>query len=133
MAAKASERLNIPILFLGAGNPQMLVKSFKSSGCNLAGISSGSLELVGKRFEILRGLSPKAKKVAMPIDPSSLVYKANVAEAQQSAARLGFMLREIPVESAEGSRAQLRPFFRETATRSLCLRTRSSRKESRAW
>ena len=101
VAAKASERLNIPILFLGAGNPQMLVKSFKSSGSNLAGISSGSLELVGKRFEILRGLSPKAKKVAMTIDPSSLVYKANVAEAQQSSARLGFMLREIPVESAK--------------------------------
>lgn len=100
-AAKTSERLNIPILFLSAGHPQMLVKTFKSSGSNLAGISSGSLELVGKRFELLRELSPKAKKVAMPVDPRSPLYKANVQEAQQSAIRMGFILREIPVESAE--------------------------------
>ncbi len=100
-AAKASEPLNVPILFLSAGHPEMLVKTFKSSGSNLAGISSGWLELVGKRFELLRELSPKAKKVAMPIDPRSLIYKANVAEAQQSAVRMAFVLREIPVESAE--------------------------------
>jgi putative ABC transport system substrate-binding protein len=101
VSAKASERLNIPVLFLSAGNPQMLVKNFKSSGSNLAGISSGSLELVDKRLEMLRELSPKAKRIAMPIDPSSVLYNANSAEAQQSAARMGFILRKIAVKSAE--------------------------------
>jgi putative ABC transport system substrate-binding protein len=101
VVAKATERLGIPVLFLSAGNPSLLVKSFKSSGTNLAGISSGSLELVGKRFELLRELSPKIKRIAMPIDPKSLLYQSNMAEAEQSATKMGMTLKEIPVESAE--------------------------------
>ena len=101
MAAKTTERLGIPVLFLSAGNPSLLVKSFKSSGTNLAGISSGSLDLVGKRFELLRELSPKIKRIAMPIDPKSLLYQSNIAEAEQSAAKMGMTVKVIPVESAE--------------------------------
>ena len=53
-AAKATAGTNIPVVFLSSGNAQILVKSFASSGSNLAGISSASLEITGKRFELLK-------------------------------------------------------------------------------
>ena len=52
-AAKATVGTRIPVVFLSAGNPQKLVKNYSTSGSNLAGISSASLELTAKRFELL--------------------------------------------------------------------------------
>jgi len=72
-SARAAEGSGIPVLFLSSGNPQALVNSFAGSGRNLAGISSGSVALTGKRFELLRTLFPRAKRVAMPLDPAKAI------------------------------------------------------------
>ncbi len=97
VAAKATEGTGIPVLFLSAGNPQKLVKSFSSSGTNLTGISSASLELMGKRVELLRELAPRAKRIAMPLDPKGVNYKSNLTEIGEAAQRLGFSLWELTV------------------------------------
>ena len=94
-AAKATEKSRIPVLFLSAGNPEMLVKSYAGSGNNLAGISSASLELVGKRFELLKELAPMTKKVAVPHDPAGINYKSNISETRQAAKRFGLKLAEL--------------------------------------
>jgi putative tryptophan/tyrosine transport system substrate-binding protein len=98
-AAKAAEKNRIPVLFLSAGNPEMLVKSYAGSGSNLAGISSASTELVQKRFELLKELAPAAKKLTVLHYPGGVNHKANIVETRVAAARLGLKLQEINVMS----------------------------------
>jgi len=100
-AAKATEGTRIPVVFLSAGNAQKLIKNFASSGSNLAGISSASMELVGKRFELLKELAPKTKKIAMPIDSKGINYSTIVSETKQAAAKMGFTVWEITVNTSE--------------------------------
>jgi putative ABC transport system substrate-binding protein len=94
-AAKAAEKSRIPVLFLSAGNPEKLVKGYAGSGTNLAGISSASVELVEKRFELLKELAPSAKSVAVLHYPHGVNYKSNLAESRAAAARLGLKLIEF--------------------------------------
>ena len=100
-AAKATGKSRIPVLFLSAGNPQKLVTSYAGSGNNLAGISSASMELVEKRFELLKELAPATKRVAMPVDPHGINYKSNLSESRRAAARLGLKLTEINFNNVE--------------------------------
>ena len=101
IAAKATEGTRIPVLFLSAGNSQILVKSFSSSGSNLAGISSASLELTGKRFELTKELAPRTKRIAMPVDPKGVNYKSITVETHETAAKLGLVISEIHVSSVD--------------------------------
>jgi putative ABC transport system substrate-binding protein len=101
VAAKATEGTQIPVLFLSSGNPQVLVKSFVSSGTNLAGISSASLELMGRRLELLRELAPQAKRIALPLDRKNVNYKANLAEILEAAGKLNLSVSELPIASVE--------------------------------
>jgi len=100
-AAKATEDTRTPVLFLSAGNPQKLVKNFTSSGNNLTGISSGSLDLMGKRMELLREIAPRASRVAMPVDVNSVNLAANDQEVAEAAGRFGFRVTELKVASSE--------------------------------
>lgn len=100
-AAKATEGTKIPVLFLSAGNPQKLVQSFASSGSNLAGISSASLEVTGKRFELLRELAPWVKRIAVPADRQGINYRDILIEVREAAARLGFTLWEVEVANRD--------------------------------
>jgi len=100
-AARATQGTPIPVVFLSAGNSQNLFKSFSGSGSNLAGISSASLELTGKRFELLKELAPGTKKIAIPLDPNGVNYKAIVAEVQATAPKFGLGYTEIHVRQVE--------------------------------
>lgn len=114
-AAKATQGTRIPVIFLSAGNAQMLVKDYSSSGTNLAGISSASVELVGKRLELLKELAPGAKRVAMPLDPAGVNYSATIAETTEAAARLGLKIWEIKVTNHEELERLSQPITRKTA------------------
>ncbi len=100
-AAKATEGTRIPVVFLSAANTQLLVKSFSGSGNNLAGISSASLELTGKRFELLKELVPGAKRLVMPVDPKGVNYKMIIEENRQVAPKLGLTISELHVHSVD--------------------------------
>jgi putative ABC transport system substrate-binding protein len=101
VAAKATEKTRIPVLFLSAGNPEKLVRNYAGSGNNLAGISSASLELLEKRFELLRELAPATKRVAVLHYPPGINYRSNVSESRDAATRLNFKLGEFNVASVE--------------------------------
>src|SRR5262249_19706833 len=88
-AAKATEGNQIPVVFLSAGNPQKLVKSFSSSGSNLTGISSATFELTGKRLEILKEFAPGTRRIVMPLDPRGVNYTTYAPESREAAAKLG--------------------------------------------
>jgi putative ABC transport system substrate-binding protein len=100
VAAKATEKMRIPVLFLSAGTPEKLVKAYAGSGSNLAGISSASLELLEKRFELLKELAPATKKVAVLHYPPGINYRSNVSETRDAAARLKFKLSEFNASTA---------------------------------
>jgi putative ABC transport system substrate-binding protein len=104
VAARATEGTQIPVLFLSSGNPQALVKSFASSGTNLAGISSASLELMGRRLELLKELAPRSKRIALPLDTKNVNYKANLSETREAAQKLNLSVVELPVTSVEDLR-----------------------------
>jgi putative tryptophan/tyrosine transport system substrate-binding protein len=103
-ALKASGNSRIPVLFLSAGNPEKLVKSYAGSGTNLAGISSASVELVEKRFELLKELVPSTKRVAVLHYPPGTNYTSNIAESREAASRLGVKLIEFNVVGEEFER-----------------------------
>jgi len=100
-AAKATAGTNIPVVFLSSGNAQILVKSFASSGSNLAGISSASMELTGKRFELLRELAPWVKRIAVFNNPAGVNYQSITTEVGEAARKLGYSVREIKATSLE--------------------------------
>ncbi len=100
-AAKATEGTRIPVVFLSAANTQLLVKGFSGSGNNVAGISSASLELTGKRFELLRELVPAAKRLVMPVDPKGVNYRMITEENREAAPKLGFAISELHVRSVD--------------------------------
>lgn len=104
VAVKATEGTQIPVLFLSSGNPQALVKSFASSETNLAGISSASLELMGRRLELLKELAPRSKRIALPLDTKNVNYKANLSETREAAQKLNLSVVELPVTSVEDLR-----------------------------
>src|SRR3990172_6692050 len=100
-AAKATQGTNIPVVFLSAGNARILVKSFASSGSNLAGISSASMEITGKRFELLKEMAPWVKRIALITDPSGVNYKSIANEVREAAKRIEFTVWEVRVSSRE--------------------------------
>lgn len=100
-AAKATQGTNIPVVFLSVGNPHKVIKSFSGSGSNLAGISSASLEITGKRFELLRDLAPSAKRVAVVANPQGVKHQACTAEITEATKKLGFNLVAVEVTSSK--------------------------------
>jgi len=100
-AAKATQGTNISVVFLSAGNAQILVKSFASSGSNLAGISSASLEVTGKRFELLKEIAPWVKRIALITDPKGVNYKSIMTEVGDAAKKIQFTVWEVKVSSQE--------------------------------
>ncbi|MBI2087373.1 MAG: ABC transporter substrate-binding protein [Deltaproteobacteria bacterium] len=100
-AAEATKGTNIPVVFLSAGNPQKLVKSFAGSGTNLAGISAATVEITGKRLELLRELAPWVKHIAALNDPGSVNFKANLNAAREEGKRQRLTFWEIEVRSRE--------------------------------
>ena len=89
--AKLTVGTDLPVVFLSAGDPLRLVKSYASSGNNLTGISSSSLELTAKRMELLKKLAPKVKRVILLIDTAAIGinHERLTSDAQEAAKRLG--------------------------------------------
>jgi len=85
----------VPIVFANVGDPiaDGIVKSYARPGGNVTGVSSRERQLLAKRFELLRELLPKAKRIAYVRPPfSDPATTASEALARDIAARLGFEL-----------------------------------------
>ncbi len=87
--AKLTSGTNLPVVFLSAGDPLRLVKSYASSGNNLTGISSSSMDLTEKRIELLKSLAPRMKRVILLVDPTGTNYERALKITQEAAKRLG--------------------------------------------
>ena len=108
--AKASAGTNIPVVFLSAGNPLEFIKSYVSSGNNITGISSSSLDLVDKRMELLKELAPGVKRVIALQVPSGANYKETSYLTLEAAKKLGLVLVEVQASGHEEIKSKTSSF-----------------------
>jgi putative ABC transport system substrate-binding protein len=108
-AAPAAHRVNarrIPVLFAYSGDPVAagMVDSFARPGGNTTGLSFLSLELVGKRLEVMREIAPMLRRVAILANPQHPGEKAELNASLEAAGRLGIQASYFqwpPGESAD--------------------------------
>lgn len=101
--AKATAETNIPVVFLSAGNPLRFVKSYSSSGNNLTGISSSSLDLAEKRLELLKEIAPAVKRVIFINNPLGENHEAYLRLTREAAKRLGLELTDLEIRAGSGN------------------------------
>lgn len=109
--ARLTKGTHLPVVFLSAGDPLRLVKSYASSGNNLTGISSSSVELTAKRMELLKNLAPKTKRVILLIDTAAIGinHERLTADAREAATKLGLkpVHLEIQTKNADEMRQKI--------------------------
>jgi putative ABC transport system substrate-binding protein len=94
LAAKAATT-TIPIVFTSGGDPVRLglVDSLSRPGGNVTGVNFLVTELSAKGLGVLHEFIPKAKVVALLINPSSRESINQTPDTREAAARLGLDLR----------------------------------------
>jgi putative ABC transport system substrate-binding protein len=98
--AKLTEGTDLPVVFLSAGNPLKFVKSYASSGNNLAGITSSSLDLTEKRLELFKELAPLVRRLIFIKNPGAANYEDYLGSTREAAKRIGFALVEVEIKAA---------------------------------
>lgn len=108
-AVKAATE-NVPIVFFAGSDPveSGLVKSLTRPGGRLTGINLLSSELISKRIEILKEISPKLRRVLTFYDPNNPVARETSTSARRTAQQLGIGFLGREVHSIEELRTGLR-------------------------
>jgi putative tryptophan/tyrosine transport system substrate-binding protein len=94
LAAKAATS-TIPIIFWVGGDPIELglVTSLNRPEGNLTGVTTLNHELVAKRIELLHEAAPRARSIAVLVNPTSpTLTKTTIEDAQAAARSLGLEL-----------------------------------------
>jgi enoyl-[acyl-carrier protein] reductase I len=106
VAAKAATS-TIPIVFTAGMDPVELglVSHFNHPAGNVTGMTLWAAPLEAKRMELLHQMVPKARSMALLLNPANPGAGAERNEAQQAAAALGFDLRIFDVPTEAGDRA----------------------------
>jgi ABC-type uncharacterized transport system substrate-binding protein len=93
----------IPIAFISSVDPVKvgLVESFNRPGGNATGVAFLESELVGKQFELLRELVPKAAVMGLLVNPKSVNAETQLATVAVAKQALGL---EIAVQNASTER-----------------------------
>ncbi len=115
-AAKAATS-TVPIVFTLGGDPVKfaLVHSLSRPGGNATGISFLTADLMPKRFELLRELLPRSKRVAVMLNPNTPSAEDQLKGAQAAARASGTQLlvaragSEIEIDSAFATLAKEKP------------------------
>jgi putative tryptophan/tyrosine transport system substrate-binding protein len=103
MAARNATK-TIPIIMSGGGIDPVtagLVKSLGHPGGNITGVTNLTLELGGKRVELLKEAVPKIARVAVLYDPAVPGTTMEVKEIESPARALGLSLRSWEIREAD--------------------------------
>jgi putative ABC transport system substrate-binding protein len=97
-----AETRSIPVVFGFSGDPveAKLVTSIARPGGNLTGITFLSLELAGKRLELLQEVLPQLSRVAILANQEHPGEPAELRESEAAARRLGLKVQYVPVRTA---------------------------------
>jgi putative ABC transport system substrate-binding protein len=98
LPAKAATT-TVPIVFAGGGDPvaQGLVASLNRPGGNVTGVNFLVGVLGSKRLELLRQLVPKAKSIAVLVNPNTAETEAERLDLQAAAQSMGQQLIVLDV------------------------------------
>jgi putative ABC transport system substrate-binding protein len=99
LAAQAATKI-IPIVFLMGTDPVQtgLVASLSRPGGNITGVTTFGSEILSKQLGLLHELVPKAKAMAMLVNPSNPTHLGGKARWQTFADAIG-----VPIESVSAS------------------------------
>lgn len=105
----------IPIVFGSMGDPLAsgVVKSLSSSGTNVTGISSLSVDLTAKRLEFLKEIFPSIRKVAMPFTVGDIPGERSVVVAKESAIKLGVTIIPYQITPKMGVKETASAIFKK--------------------
>jgi putative ABC transport system substrate-binding protein len=103
VVAQETKAVKMPVVFGSASGPveSGIVPAYATAGTNITGVTSGSIELVPKRIEILREVLPKTKTVAFIGDLDADSSRAAFAMATEAAAKMGLKGLAIRITSRE--------------------------------
>ncbi|MBI1993963.1 MAG: ABC transporter substrate-binding protein [Deltaproteobacteria bacterium] len=100
----------IPIVMANAGDPvrQGFVASLARPGGNITGLTSISVDLAGKRLELLKETFPKLWQVIVLLDAASPGNASYYRETEAAAGALGVKLQRREVRSPDDFESALR-------------------------
>lgn len=112
---RASKPPGPPVVFGSASGPveSGILPAYATPETHITGVTSGSIELVGKRLEILKELLPHVKRVALIGDREADSSIAAFAAAREVAPKLGLSLVELRVTSRDEAVAAARRLTRK--------------------
>ena len=92
---------SVPVVFGYSGDPvaAKLVASLARPGGNLTGVTFLTLELAGKRVELLKEAAPRTSRLAILFNPLHIGEEEAVRESQAATQRLGLELQPFAVHS----------------------------------
>ena len=101
-AARAAKKSNvtIPIVATNMGDRVGLVESLARPGSNVTGLTHISIELLGKRLELLKEVLPNVSRFMFLDDTTTYGYKGVAKETQSAAKALGVQLQVIDVKAS---------------------------------
>jgi putative tryptophan/tyrosine transport system substrate-binding protein len=96
-ACKATS--TIPIVMVAGGDPVKLgvVATLSKPGGNVAGVTFLSLELVGKRLEILKEAVPGIRRVGVLLNPASATESTNFVGWEAAARTLNMEVQRVEI------------------------------------
>jgi putative tryptophan/tyrosine transport system substrate-binding protein len=115
LAAKATTT-TIPVAFVVSEDPVKLglVTSLARPGGNLTGINFLAGELVAKRLELLRGLVPGARRIAVLVNPADqTITETTLRDAETAARAMGLQIQVHNASSSREIEASFASFVRE--------------------
>ena len=149
LAAKGATS-TIPIVFRGGSDPvgDGLVASLARPGGNLTGVFLVAGELTAKRLELLSELVPRARVIALLVNPNSSTAERVIRDVQEAARTKGLQLHvlkassETEIDTAFASLVQLHagalvvgadPFLSSRREQLVALASRHSVPSIYAW
>ncbi|HEX2116931.1 MAG TPA: ABC transporter substrate-binding protein [Alphaproteobacteria bacterium] len=92
---------SVPVVYGFSGDP--IVAGFAASLAqplgNLTGVTHMSIELNGKRLDMLREIMPQLERIAILANPTHPGDQLELADSQEAAKRLGMQLQYWPVRN----------------------------------
>jgi putative ABC transport system substrate-binding protein len=100
--ARAAKKSNvtIPIIVMNMGSLTGLADSLARPGGNVTGLTHISIELLGKRLELLKEAVPKITRFGFLDDTNTLGYRAVEKDTMAAVKTLGIQLRVLPIKES---------------------------------
>ena len=104
------------MVFAQSGDPTDagLVQSFARPGGNFTGVSFMSLDLVGKRIEMLRELAPNTRRLGVLARPEHPGEQRERKASEAIATKLGMQVAYVPIGAPSGLDDALRSIARQS-------------------